>query len=162
MHSPCGVNMKGCGMAFSKGGNPPFNILLAEDSSADVLLIRRALKDHAVECDLHITRDGAEAIHYLTKLDEMPTVPSLDLMLLDMHLPKHDGEDILKRLRSTENYAQTPVIVMTSSDSPAVETLAFRNAALHFFRKPSSLQEFMLLGSIVKNVLAGRSARGEG
>lgn len=149
-------------MEFSKGGGPPFKILLAEDSSADVLLVRRALRDHAIDCDLHVTRDGAEAIQWLMQLDGSPGGSSLDLMLLDMHLPKHDGEDILRRLRTTENYAQTPVIVMTSSDSPAMESVALRNAALHYFRKPSSLQEFMQLGSIVRNVLSRKAARGEG
>jgi CheY-like chemotaxis protein len=138
----------------------PLTILIAEDNAADVMLVRRALRNHSVDCDLHVMRDGAEAIRWLTKLDETPNGNALDLILLDMHLPKHDGEDILKRLRSSEHYAQTPVIVMTSQDSTTVEGLALKHAALFYFRKSSSLDEFMQLGSIVKGILADDPSAG--
>ena len=70
-----------------------------------------------------------------------------------MHLPKHDGEDILKRLRSTEHYAQTPVIVMTSQSSSRIEAKAAKHAAMSYFRKPSTLDELSELGLVVRNVL---------
>jgi CheY-like chemotaxis protein len=75
-----------------------------------------------------------------------------------MHLPKHDGEDILRCLRSTERSARTPVVVMTSSDAPADHERAERHAALHYFRKPSDLEEFMSLGDIVRETLARQTA----
>jgi CheY-like chemotaxis protein len=134
-----------------------FNILLAEDNPADITLVRRALKSHGVDCELHVIQDGAEAIQWITNLDQAPNAPVLDMMLLDMHLPKHDGPEILRCLRSTENYAQTPVIVMTSQDSKAVAGQASRNAAMCYFRKPSSLDEFMELGAIVKTLLSSNT-----
>jgi DNA-binding response OmpR family regulator len=140
--------------AVTEHKRAPYQFLLAEDNSADVLLVRRALKNHSVDCQLHVMLDGAEAIQWLTRADETQIVRSLDLMLLDMHLPKHDGEDILKALRSTRSYGQTPVIVMTSQDSRSLQGAASKNAALYYFKKPSSLKEFMELGSIVKSVLA--------
>ncbi len=76
------------------------------------------------------------------------------------HLPKHDGEDILKHLRSTERYAPTPVIVMTSLDSSITGDKAAKNAALVYFTKPSTLDEFLKLGSIVRSVLEARSPDG--
>src|ERR1700724_3595225 len=115
-----------------------FEILLAEDNAADVALVRQALTRHQVDCVLRVMRDGEAAIQWIDRLDADPKVSPLDLLLLDMHLPKHDGEDILKRLRSTERYAQTPVIVMTSLNSSAVEAKAAKNAALVYFRKPST------------------------
>jgi DNA-binding response OmpR family regulator len=83
----------------------------------------------------------------------------MDLLLLDMHLPKRGGEDILKCLRSTERYAQTPVIVMTASDAPSDHHMAEEHAALHYFRKPANLAEFMELGVIARGVLSGQKAR---
>ena len=130
-------------------------ILLAEDNPADVTCVREALKEHSLDCALHVMRDGAQAIAFLERLDTDPREPRLDLVLVDMHLPKRDGEDILRRLRSTERYAQTPVIVMTASDSPADRERAERHAALHYFRKPSSLAEFIELGAIVRSILGG-------
>ena len=130
-----------------------FQILVAEDSSADVALVREALNEADLDCALHVIGDGAEAIRFLDKLDAEQSASALDLVLLDMHLPKCDGEAILKRLRCTERYGQTPVIVMTASDSSVVEQKAMKFAALSYFRKPSSLDEFMKLGTIVRDLL---------
>ncbi len=134
-----------------------WEILLAEDSAADVTLVREALKEHDVGCVLHVVKDGADAIAFIKSLDDGPKQRRLDLLLLDMHLPKHDGEDILKALRSTERYGQTPVVAMTSSASPQVRAQAERHAALHYFKKPSTLEEFMELGGIVRDILTSRS-----
>ena len=130
-------------------------ILLAEDNAADVALVREAFKEYGVSCGLHVVRDGAEAIGFIEDLDEDRREPPLDLLLLAMHLPKRGGADILKRLRSTERYAQTPVVVITGSTSAQDEEAADKNAALHYFRKPSSAAQFLELGAIVKNILAG-------
>jgi CheY-like chemotaxis protein len=132
-----------------------FEILVAEDNPADVGLVREALKTHHVECALHVVSDGAQAIAFINRLDADPEASRLDLLLLDMHLPKHDGEDVLKCLRSTERYAQVPVIVMTGTVSPIVEKNATRYAALSYFRKPSKLDEFLELGLMIRRVLSG-------
>jgi len=142
------------------------HILLAEDNAADEALVREALHEHGIACALHVVKDGAQAIAFLQNLDNQNldndgTRPGLDLLLLDMHLPRHDGTEILRTLRSTENYAQKPVIVMTSSASPSLRAAADKHAAMHYFRKPSSLEEFMLLGGIVKDVLATRASAGD-
>lgn len=134
---------------------PNSYILLAEDNAADEVLVREALQEHGVACNLHVVKDGAQAIAFIRNLDNDRTRPQLDLLLLDMHLPRYDGTEILSALRSTEHYAQKPVIVMTSSASPGLREAADKHAAMHYFRKPSSLEEFMRLGGIVRDVLAG-------
>jgi CheY-like chemotaxis protein len=133
------------------------HILLAEDNAADELLVREALREHDVTCNLHVVTDGAQAISFIRNLDSSGvTEPRLDLLLLDMHLPRHDGADILRALRSTEHHSQKPVIVMSSSEAPHLRDTADQLDALYFFRKPSTLDEFMLLGGIVRDVLDGR------
>lgn len=132
------------------------HILLAEDNAADEVLVREALREHGVACDLHVVKDGAQAISFILDLDSRGrTADPLDLLLLDMHLPRHDGGDILRTLRSTEHHSQKPVIVMSSTEAPDLRDTADRNHALYFFQKPSTLDEFMRLGGIVKGVLAG-------
>ena len=131
----------------------PFEILLAEDNSDDVALVRQALRGHHVDCVLHVIGDGEEAIEWITSRDADPKAPPLDLVILDMHLPKRDGDDVLKRLRSTRQYAETPVVVMTSLDSTVLEDRAASRGPVVHFRKPSSLGEFMRLGSIIRRVL---------
>jgi chemotaxis family two-component system response regulator Rcp1 len=131
----------------------PFEILLAEDSPQDAELVRMALKEHGVDCTLRVIRDGAQAIAFLDSLDANRQTPALNLVIVDMNLPKRSGEDILKCLRSTEHYAQTPVIVMSGMPPGAIEERANKHAAMAYFKKPFKLAEFMQFGLIVHNVL---------
>jgi len=133
----------------------PFQILLAEDNAADADLVRMALKTHEIDCTLHVVHDGAKAIELIANLDGDPRAPNLDLCLVDMHLPKRGGVDILERLRSTEHYARTPVIVMSGTEAPSVEESAANDDALVFFQKPSGVDEYLQLGSIVQRLLKG-------
>jgi CheY-like chemotaxis protein len=80
-------------------------------------------------------------------------------LLLDLHLPKRDGEEVLRRLRASERCGQTPVVILTSSDSPIDRETAERNAALHYFRKPSTLEQYMRLGDVVKDIITLGAAR---
>jgi len=134
-------------------GTRPSEIRLAEDRLEDAELVRLALKKHGVECVLRVFHDGEEAITFLRSLDANPKGPALDLLIVDMNLPKRSGEEILKCLRSTENYAQTPVVVMSGLLAGATEEKATRHAAMVYFQKPSTLDGFMQLGSIVRDVL---------
>lgn len=130
--------------------NRPSQILVAEDSAADVGLIRMALDSQKLYCSVAVAKDGAQAIAYIEK----PTdAAGVDLLFLDMHPPENGGEDVLRCLRSTERSEQTPVVVMTSSDAERDDETAQRHAAYHYFRRPSELGELMQLGEIVREVL---------
>jgi CheY-like chemotaxis protein len=122
-------------------------ITLIEDSPGDTMLVRLALSEAGLNCGLRVIEDGEQAIIFLESLSP------IDLVLVDMNLPKRSGEEILTRLRSIECYAQTPVIVMTGSDAPSDRERMEKHALLTYFRKPSSLAEFMQLGSIVREAL---------
>jgi CheY-like chemotaxis protein len=128
-------------------------ILLAEDNPADVQLVREALEDRAVSCRLHVVADGDQAIKFIERVDRDSRLGPPKLLLLDLHLPRHDGEAILRHLRASERSGQTPVVILTSSDSPRDREKAAANAALHYFRKPSTLEQFLQLGDIVTNIL---------
>jgi CheY-like chemotaxis protein len=134
------------------GGRAKY-ILLAEDNPADVQLVREALEDRSVDCGLHVVPDGAEAIAFLEQIDGKSSLPCPSLLLLDLHLPKRNGEEILRCLRAGERCGQTPVVILTSSDSPRDVESATRHAALHYFKKPSSIDEYLRLGDIVKEII---------
>jgi CheY-like chemotaxis protein len=141
-------------------------IVLAEDNSADVMLVRLALKSSGLNCELRVLDDGDKAVTFIDEFDANPNAGPIDLLLLDMHLPKRDGEEILRRLRSSDHYAQTPVVVMTASDAPRdlavlvgsgtspTDAQAQKHAAMHYFRKPFNLAEYMQLGVIVRDLLS--------
>ncbi len=81
----------------------PYQILLAQDSLADVGIVRIALRDQHLDHVLHVARDGEEAIAPIEEADHDSMAAGPDLLLLDMHLSKYEGEAILTRLRSTEH-----------------------------------------------------------
>ncbi|HUB79355.1 MAG TPA: response regulator [Bryobacteraceae bacterium] len=128
-------------------------ILLAEDNPADVALVRVALEDRAVDCELELVSDGQKAMEFLDQLDADSKLACPSLFLLDLHLPKHDGVEVMIRLRASPRCGRTPVVILTSSDSPQDMEDAERHAALHYFRKPCSLDEFLALGDIVKRIM---------
>jgi CheY-like chemotaxis protein len=126
------------------------HILVAEDNPADIFLIREALREHGVDCDVLVLKDGAEALQYVSKFDQDHSVFCPELFILDLHLPKHDGEEILALLRTSTRCGKVPVIVMSSSDAPVHKSIAHRHESVQYFRKPRDLSQFMELGTIVR------------
>ena len=93
-------------------------ILLAEDNPADVYLIRTALEEHGVKIPLQVAADGREVLEILDQQGQLAE-PQLKLIILDLNLPRHDGIEILQRLREIGgSWPHVPVVVLTSSDSP--------------------------------------------
>jgi len=129
-------------------------ILLAEDNSADIELVREALEDRAIAFELQVVEDGERAMDFIERIDRDSTLRCPKVFLLDLHLPKRNGEEILRRLRASERCGQTPVVILTSSDSPSDRETATRNAAIHYFRKPSTLEQYMQLGDVVENIIS--------
>jgi CheY-like chemotaxis protein len=127
-------------------------ILLAEDNPADVYLIRTALDEHGVDIPLQVAADGSEVLRVIQE-EESLAETQLELIILDLNLPRHDGIEILRRLRETERLARIPVVVLTSSDSPSDRLAASELGAACFLRKPSNLEQFLSLGGVFKALL---------
>jgi len=80
------------------------------------------------------SRTGEGAMDFIERIDRDPALHCPKLLLLDLHLPKRDGREVFRCLRASECCGQTPVVILTSSDSPSDLETATR-AALHYFRK---------------------------
>src|SRR5579871_2809830 len=128
-------------------------ILLAEDNPADVYLVKEALRENGVECPLRVVTDGAEMLRMISPEQIHSQAVNLGLIILDLNLPRHDGTEILQRLSETAGLSHVPVVVLTSSDSPKDRSLATELGAIRYLRKPSSLEQFMNLGAIFKDLL---------
>jgi CheY-like chemotaxis protein len=92
-------------------------ILLAEDSANDVELTLLALKTNRVLNEVVVTRDGAETLDYLWRRDkyEGRTNGNPVLMLLDLKMPKVDGLEVLRQVKSNSELRTIPIVVLTSS-----------------------------------------------
>jgi DNA-binding response OmpR family regulator len=128
-------------------------ILLAEDNRADVYLVRNSLKEYGIAHRLIVAEDGEDAIRLIEGVDSGALV--VGLVLLDLNLPRKSGREILQRLRDSRSGTAIPVIVITSSDSQSDRMEMIDLGAQAYFRKPSRFEEFMLLGELVKQVVAG-------
>lgn len=126
-------------------------ILLAEDNDGDVFLVRRALQRRGVPHELTVAHNGEEAMIWLRGNSGEDAGP--DLILLDLNLPRIDGAQLLSYIRKSDSFSRTPVIVLTSSDSPKDRQMAMERGANLYFRKPTDLASFMDLGRIIEETL---------
>ena len=133
-------------------------ILLAEDNPADVYLIREALKEHGVDCPMRVASDGQHVLKILAGADSDVSTGQLGLIILDLNLPRHDGIEILQRLQERAELRHVPVVVLTSSDSPRDRLAANQLGVTRFLRKPSSLEQFLSLGAVFKELLEQKAA----
>jgi len=127
-------------------------IVLAEDNAPDVFLVRTALEEVGLDFQLQVFPDGEQVLKFLADVEKGET-PGPDVLLLDLNMPRSGGHEVLERFRKTPRGASTSVIVITSSDSARDKELAASLGVDHFFRKPADLDEFMKLGTLVRQVL---------
>lgn len=130
-------------------------VLVVEDNPADAYLIGEALAQEQLATGLKIIRDGEKAVEFFDLVDADPSVPCPAVVLLDLNLPKVSGEEVLKRIRLSPRCAQTKVLIVSSSNAPSDRELAISFGATDYFRKPSSLDQFMELGPKVRELLNG-------
>ena len=131
-------------------------VLLVEDSAADAYLIREALEGENLNFDLHVIQDGEQAAKLLMAL-ENSSQSWPDVVLLDLNMPRCEGREVLQRIKQTPRGNSVPVIVITSSNSPADREDVFKLGATSYFRKPSDLNEFLKIGAVVRQTLYGKS-----
>ena len=128
-------------------------ILLAEDNPGDVFLVRHALKEHRVEHELHTMRDGLEAALFIERIGKASGTMCPDLFLLDLNLQTRDGLELLILVRANPLCEDTPVIIITSSDSAKDRKRASEAGATRYYKKPSDLKEFVKLGALVRDLV---------
>ena len=132
-----------------------FRIVLVEDAEPDVFLVREALESCGLEFELEVLDDGEKGMEFLDRLDRSEAAPRPHLILLDLNLPKRSGGQVLERVRQSPSCGQVPVVILTSSNSPKDKDQSIQLGATEYFRKPSSLDEFMRLGPLVRGLLKG-------
>jgi|HubBroStandDraft_6_1064221.scaffolds.fasta_scaffold86367_5 CheY-like chemotaxis protein len=128
-------------------------ILLLEDNAGDILLVQEALQKHQIRHRLHVIRDGEEALAYVAHLGEPGAEPLPDLVLMDLNMPRADGGQILRAVRSHPGCAELPVIVVSSSDTLRDQARMAQLGVCRYFRKPLDFDAFMQLGAIVGEVV---------
>ncbi len=124
----------------------PAEILLVEDNPDDEMLTLRALKRNRIANEITVARDGAEALEYLFatgKYTDRRIVAMPQIILLDLKLPKVDGLEVLRRIRTDNRTRIVPVIVLTSSDEDRDLLDSYTLGANSYIRKPVDFGQFV-------------------
>ena len=119
-------------------------ILLIEDNPDDVRLTQRAFKNNGITNELAVVYDGAAAVEYLKRTvadpeSELPTVT-----LLDLNLPKINGLEVLKFIRSHPTLKRMPVVILTSSKEEVDLIRGYDLGANSYIQKPVEFDEFAI------------------
>ncbi len=121
----------------------PIEILLVEDSPADVDLTREALEDAKVSNNLHVVADGVEALAFLRREGPYAEAPRPDLILLDLNLPKKDGREVLAEIKADPALRRIPVVVLTTSEAEQDIVRSYDLHANCYITKPVDLDAFI-------------------
>ena len=121
-------------------------ILLVEDNPDDEALTLRALQKNNIKNPVVVAHDGVEALEYLFRTgqhaDRDPNL-NLQLVLLDLKLPKVDGLEVLRRVRADERTKLLPIVILTSSNEDQDRLMGYDLGANSYVRKPVDFNQFI-------------------
>ena len=125
------------------------DVLLIEDNPGDVRLTREALKEGRIAINLSVANDGLEAMKILRQEGDYANRPLPDLVLLDLNMPRMDGREVLRQIKTDENLKRIPVVVLTTSAAEKDILQAYGLHANCYITKPVEFDQFM---EIVKSI----------
>jgi CheY-like chemotaxis protein len=127
-------------------------ILYADDDD----LVSHLVQKYVTDFEILRVNSGEEALEFLNRSGTYHDAPRPDLLLLDLHMPRRDGFEILTSIRASAALATLPVAIFTTSLWPADRDKAFALGADHFVQKPTGLDAFAelatTLGEIVREI----------
>ncbi len=126
----------------------PLTVLLVEDNEDHTELILRNLRDHRVANKIFHVADGEEALDYLFRRGDYTdpaTSPRPHVVLLDLRLPKIDGLEVLKEIRTSDELTRTPVVILTTSRAEQDVAQAYEYHANSYLVKPVDFDSFARL-----------------
>jgi CheY-like chemotaxis protein len=127
---------------FSK----PITILYADDDPEDRMLIKEAWQENRLANELHFVEDGEELINYLRRRGKYETLkgtPLPGMILLDLNMPKKDGREALRELKSDRRLRLIPVVVLTTSKAEEDIVRAYDLGVNSFIMKPVTFQSLV-------------------
>ena len=116
-------------------------ILIVEDNPMDIDLTKRAFSKQRLINPIEIARDGEEALAYIDKWEKGAPLPLI--ILLDLKLPKVDGLEVLRQLKSHDELRVVPVVVLTSSSEDKDIQTAYKHGANSYIVKPVDFDKFL-------------------
>ncbi|MDB4766288.1 response regulator [bacterium] len=120
----------------------PIDILLVDDDPGDVLLTQKALKSGKLFNSLNVAKDGVEALEYLRREGRFKDATRPDLILLDLNMPRMNGEETLTEIKNDPDLKSIPVVVLTTSNADKDVIQSYDLQASCYVSKPVDLGQF--------------------
>ena len=118
-------------------------ILLVEDNEGDIILTKEALSETSVPNRLHVARDGEEGLAFLFKEGKFEHVPTPDLILLDLNMPRKDGKEVLSEIKNSPRVKHIPIVVLTTSEAEPDIINTYQLHANCYITKPVDINRFI-------------------
>lgn len=118
-------------------------ILLIEDNEGDVILTKEGFEESKIVSQIDVARDGMAAIDYLKNILESDQAVFPDLILLDINLPKKNGQEVLQFIKGNDSLKYIPVIMLTTSSTERDIITSYNNHANCFISKPVEVETYM-------------------
>ncbi len=118
-------------------------VLLVEDNDDDIELTLRSFQKQAFPSKIDVVRNGQEALDYLIGGHTKPTPEMPALILLDLKLPKIDGLEVLRQIRTHPDTRYIPVVVLTTSSQKSDKIQSYDRGANSYIRKPMDYDQFL-------------------
>ena len=126
----------------TKNHSKEIEILLVEDSPADILITREAFQDARLTNTLHVVEDGVKAMEFLRREGIYASAPRPDLILLDLNLPRKNGREVLAEIKATAEFKSIPIVVLTTSNADEDILKAYNLHANCYVIKPVGFDNF--------------------
>jgi CheY-like chemotaxis protein len=117
-------------------------ILLVEDNPGDVRLTQEALKSGKILYDLQVVRDGVQAMDFLRKNPPYADVVTPDLILLDLNIPRKNGQEVLREVKEDAQLKHIPVVILTTSSAEQDISETYSKDANCYITKPFDFEQF--------------------
>ncbi len=121
----------------------PISILMAEDDVEDQMLVREAFEEARLANDLAIVNDGEELMAYLHQDGKFADVSYPHIILLDLNMPRKDGREALKEIKSNPRLRRIPVIVLTTSSAEEDIISTYDMGISSYIRKPVTFDKLV-------------------
>jgi CheY-like chemotaxis protein len=142
---------------------PTTRILWVEDNISDILLIKEAFRQAELRLHLNVVEDGVEAVNFLFRRGRYARSRRPDLIILDLNLPKKNGREVIKDIKTDSSLREIPLVVLTSSSKDRDVLDGLNPEQCLYLVKPSSFDAIIDMAKQIQSFLAsvtGQKGRG--
>ena len=119
----------------------PVTILMADDDPDDVLLVQDAFEEAGIAVTFNHVPDGIELLVYLNREGQYPEASLPDLILLDLNMPRKNGREVLKEIKTSAGLKSIPVIILSTSNGQSDIACCYESGASAFIVKPGTFDD---------------------